>query len=153
LLSLKDNHPDLCKDVSLWLDHQAEKLPAHETVEKDHGRIEIRKYILSDQIGWLRQKKEWKGLMAVGRVESTIIIGTHETTERQYYLVSFNDLDRFSQAARNHWAIENSQYWVLDVQFSEDQSRARKDYSAENLALVRRMVLNIIRANDPSKKA
>ncbi len=52
---------------------------------------------------------------------------------------------------RGHWGIDNGQHWVLDVQFREDANRARKDHSAENLAVVRRMALNLIRRNGPSK--
>ncbi len=153
VLALKDNHPQLCEDVSVWLDSEARQgaLRSLETVEKDHGRIEIRRYVLSDRLDWLAQKPEWTGLQAVGRVESTRIIGEQTSTEHRYYLVSFTELERFAETVRRHWAIENSQHWVLDVQFGEDASRARKDHSAENLALVRRMALNVIRHNGPSK--
>ena len=126
-------------------------LPVHETVDKGHGRIEVRRYVLSARLDWLGRKSEWRGLAAVGRVESTRILGDQTTTERRYYLCSFTDLARFAEAARGHWAIENGQHWVLDVQFGEDANRARADASATNLALVRRMALNTIRQNGPSK--
>lgn len=58
---------------------------------------------------------------------------------------------RFAEAVRGHWAIENGQHWVLDVQFGEDANRARQKHSAGNLALVRRMALNVLRHNGPSK--
>ena len=90
-------------------------------------------------------------MAAVGRVESTRILGDHTTTEYRYYLSSATDLARFAHAVRGYWAIENSQHWVLDVQFGDDARRARKDHSATNLALVRRMALNVIRHNGPSK--
>jgi predicted transposase YbfD/YdcC len=153
VLALKDNHPNLCDDVRLWLDTEAGvgRLTPYETVEKEHGRIERRRYVLSDRIDWLAQKPEWAGLAAVGRVESTRVIGEQTTTECRYYLCSFTDLSRFAEAVRGHWGIENGQHWVLDVQFGEDANRARKDHSAENLALVRRMALNVIRRNGPSK--
>ncbi|CAK0768807.1 hypothetical protein CCP3SC5AM1_580012 [Gammaproteobacteria bacterium] len=126
VLALKDNHPQLGEDVSLWLDTEADKgyVVVHETVEKEHGRIELRRYVLSSG---------------------------QTTTEHRYYLSTVMDLERFAEVMRGHWAIENCQHWVLDVQFGEDANRARKDFSAENLALVRRMALNIIRHNGPSK--
>ncbi|QFY44721.1 ISAs1 family transposase [Candidatus Methylospira mobilis] len=141
VLALKDKHPTLCEDVRLWLETETTKaaLPVHETVEKDHGRIEIRRYSLSGNIDWLEQKQEWAGLVAVGRVESTRTCGGKTSTECRYYLCSFNDLLRFAGITRGHWGIENGQHWVLDVQFGEDANRARKDHSAENLALIRRM--------------
>jgi predicted transposase YbfD/YdcC len=67
VLALKDNHKGLREDVSLWLDTESAAgwLPLHETVDKDHGRLEIRRYSLSPQIDWLEQKPEWEGLAAV----------------------------------------------------------------------------------------
>jgi predicted transposase YbfD/YdcC len=151
--ALKANHPQLREDVRLWLDTEAAqgRLAAQETVDKAHGRIEIRRYVLSEAIAWLPQRSEWAGLQAVGRVESTRLIGDQTTTEYRYYLCSVTELSRFAEAVRGHWDIENGQHWVLDVQFGEDANRTRKDHSAENLALIRRMALNVIRHNGPSK--
>lgn len=87
----------------------------------------------------------------MGRVESTRIIDGQASTECRYYLGSLTSLERFADVVRGHWAIENGQHWVLDVQFGEDANRARKGHSAENLGLLRRMALNVIRHNGPSK--
>ena len=84
-------------------------------------------------------------------MESTRIIGDKTTVECRYYLCSFTDLTRFAEGVRQHWSIENSQHWVLDVQFGEDDHRTRKDHSAENLALIRRAALNLLRNNGPTK--
>ena len=126
------------------------------TRARDRGQgsralFEIRRYSLSDEIAWLPQQSEWRGLQAVGRVESIRIMGEKTTTEHRYYLCSLADLTRVASAARGHWGIENGQHWVLDVQFGEDANRARKDHTAKNLALVRRMSINVIRHNGPSK--
>ena len=91
------------------------------------------------------------GLQAVGRVESIRLIGDKTSIEYRYYLTSLTSLSRFAETVRGHWAIENSQYWVHDVQFGEDAHRARKDHSPANLVLVRHMVLNVIQHNGPSK--
>lgn len=120
-------------------------------MDKAQGRIEVRRYVLSVEIAWLAQKPDWAGLQAEGRVESLRIVGNKTTTEYRYYLCSFTDLARFADLVRGHWSIENGQHWVLDVQFGEDAHRARKDHSAKNLALVRRMAINVIRHNDSSK--
>ena len=125
--------------------------PTYETIDKDHGRIEIRRYSLSTQIDWLEQKPDWAGLSAVGCVESTRIVGEKTSVENRYYLCSITDLTRFSEGVRLHWSIENQQHWVLDVQFGEDRNRARKDHSAENLALIRRVALNLFNKNGPAK--
>ncbi len=149
VLTLKDNHPTLCEDVRLWLDTEVAcgRLPVLETVEKDHGRIEIRRYALGDRIDGLEAKPDWAGLQAVGRVESTRIIGDQTRTECRYFLCSFPERDRFATTVRSHWGIENQQHWILDVQFGEDACRTRKDHSAENLALMRRRALNLLSHN------
>jgi predicted transposase YbfD/YdcC len=153
VLALKDNHPTLCADVQLWLETEVAggRLPVLETVEKDHGRIEIRRYALSHQIDWLEAKSDWAGLQAVGRVESTRILGENTSTECRYFLCSLVERDRFAATVRQHWGIENQQHWVLDVQFGEDACRTRKDHSAENLAVIRRLALNVLRHNGPPR--
>ena len=153
MLTLKDNHPTLCEDVQLWLDTEVARrsLPVQETLEKDHGRIEIRRCALSPQIDGLDAKPDWAGLQAVGRVESTRIIGDQVSTECRYFLCSFSEPDRFAATVRGHWGIENRPHWVLDVQFGEDACRTRRDHSAENLALIRRVALNVLRHNGPPR--
>ena len=153
VLALKENHPTLHEEVQWWLDTEVARarLPVLETVEKDHGRIEIRRTALSSTIGWLEAKPDWAGLQAVGRVESTRILGEEVSTECRYFLCSFTDPQRFAATVRAHWAIENQQHWVLDVQFGEDACRTRRDHSAENLALIRRVALNILRHNGPTR--
>ncbi|MCB1781593.1 MAG: ISAs1 family transposase, partial [Candidatus Competibacteraceae bacterium] len=153
VLALKENHPTLCEDVQLWLDTEVAqgRLPVQETVEKDHGRIEIRRYALSRQIDWLDAKPHWAGLQALGRVESIRIIGDQISTEHRYFLCSLTDPERFAASVRGHWGIENQQHWVLDVQFGEDACRTRNDHSAENLALIRRIALNVLRHNGPPR--
>jgi predicted transposase YbfD/YdcC len=153
VLGLKDNHPTLCDDVQLWLDTEVARgrLPVLETIEKDHGRIEIRRYAISSQIDWLDAKADWAGLQAVGRVESTRIIGDDVSTDCRYFLCSLTDQRRFAATVRSHWGIENQEHWVLDVQFGEDACRTRRDHSAENLALIRRVALNVLRHNGPPR--
>jgi predicted transposase YbfD/YdcC len=153
VLALKDNHPTLHEDVRLYLDTELGqgRLPVLEMVEKEHGRIETRCYGLSTKIDWLEQKPQWAGLVAVGRVESSRKVGDKTSTECRYYLCSVTEVARFAEAVRGHWSIENQQHGVLDVQFGEDANRAGKDHSAENLALIRRMALNLLRRDSQAK--
>jgi len=89
-----------------------------------------------------------------GAVVSINAIGCQKSSvQRRYYLCSINDLQRFADVERRHWAIENSQHWVLDVQFNEDANRSRKDHSAANLALIRRIALNLLRNTEHSKRS
>ncbi|MGZ8216871.1 ISAs1 family transposase [Methylomagnum sp.] len=154
VLALKDNHPTLCAGVEPWLDTESGqgRLPPHETIERDHGRVEVRRHHLSDGIDWLEPRAEWAGLRAVGRVESIRMLGGRTTTECRYFLCSHTGLLRFAGEVRGHWGIENGQHWVLDVRFGEDANRARKDHSAKNLAPARRMALNLLRHNDPTSR-
>jgi len=147
VLALKDNQRPLFEDVKCWLDSEFEagRLPVQKGLDKAQGRLKTRRYALSAPIDWLEQKPQWAGLAALRMVECARETGGKVSTQRRYYICSFNDLKRFEQVVRGHWAIENSQHWVLDVQFGEDANRSRKDHSASNLALIRRMALNLLR--------
>jgi len=156
VLALKDNHPTLHEDVTLWLDSEinAGRLPVLENeLEKNHGRIEKRRYWLSDRIDWLENRGDWANLNAVGRVERSREIDGKVSIERSEFLCSFADLEKFSRVVRGHWGIENQQHWVLDVHFEEDKNRTRTDHAPENLALMRRMALNLIRRNGTGKRS
>ncbi|SDY18277.1 Predicted transposase YbfD/YdcC associated with H repeats [Allochromatium warmingii] len=153
VLALKDNHPTLHAEVTQWLDYETARgaLLIEETIDKAHGRLEIRRVVLSERIAWLEDRAEWAGLKAVGRVESIRLIGDHSSTETREFLCSFTELPRFAAAVRQHWSIENQQHWILDVQFGEDACRTRRDHSPENLAMLRRMALNLLQHNGPPK--
>ena len=153
VLALKDHPPTWCADVRPWLDTEVAggRLPVQETVEKDPGRIEIRRHALSSRIDGLEAKTDWAGLQAVGRVESTRRIADQVSTECRYFLCSSVDQGRFAAPVRPHWGIENQPHWVLDGPFGEDACRTRRDHSAENLAVIRRMALNVLRHNSPSR--
>lgn len=74
-------------------------------------------------------------------------------TERRYFLASLpRGAPRFARAVRSHWGIENQLHWVLDVQFGEDQSRARAGFAAENLATLRRLALNLLKRETTKKR-
>lgn len=152
VLALKGNQGTMHADVSLFLDDpQLCPDSSHTVVDGDHGRIETRTSLVSTDIAWLQEQHEWPGLAAIGKVIRTREIGTKITTETAYYLLSTPlSAERFSEVARSHWGIENSLHWVLDVTMNEDDTRNRKDHGAENLALLRRLALNLARL-EPSK--
>lgn len=134
VLALKDNHHQLREDVGQWLEADASKgtLAVHETVDKGHGRIDICRYVLDERLDWLEPEAQWPGLRAVGRVESTRLIGERSSTECRYYLTSLTNLERFAEAVRGHWGIENSQHWVLAVQFGEDAHPAQGPFAHQS---------------------
>ena len=158
VLAVKDNQPDLCEALrELFAAHDARGLKTvrfgeHTEIGKDHGRIETRRCVVSEDIQWLAQRERWCGVRSVAMIESTRQIGEHSSTERRYYISSLGaDAKRLGGAIRGHWAIENSMHWVLDVAFGEDQCRARVKNAAQNFAILRRIVINLLRA-DPTTK-
>ena len=149
LLNLVQNIFECGKNSGITLSH----------IEKDnnHGRKETRAYELisfenaqtdSMDASKKKQLKKWKYLKGVGRVTSERInklTGVIQT-ETRYFILSFSsNINEFAKAVRQHWGIENKLHWQLDVTFREDHSRARIGHSAENLAVVRHMALNMIK--------
>ena len=122
-------------------------------MEKDHGRLETRRYYQSAELGWFADLDKWEGLTSVGMVESLREVNGKETLERRYYLSSLAlDVENFARAVRGHWGVENKLHWVLDAQFREDQSRARAGFAAENLATLRRLALNLLKKETTKKR-
>jgi predicted transposase YbfD/YdcC len=139
--------------VGAKLSKEAAGLAQLETVEKDHGRLETRRYYQSDQLGWFADGRKWEGLRSVGMVESIREIEGKATCERRYYLSSLPlGVDTFARAVRSHWGVENKVHWVMDVCFGEDKSRARMGYAAENLASLRRLALNMLKKETTKKR-
>jgi len=164
VLALKGNHAIAEEEFRLYFADVTSKatgplqggatptLDTRKTVDKGHGRIEIRRYWQTTDVGWFEGKAQWKNLRSAGMVEATRIVKGKETTERRYFLSSLPlEIHTLSRAIRQHWGIENSLHWTLDVTFREDQSRARTRNAAHNLAILRRLALNIVR-NDHSQK-
>lgn len=159
VMVVKANQPKLLEDVMLQL-AEAEGafggfpgLDQYVTEDDGHGRIEVRQYTtltLSRKTWRLasqNRKPRWPGLKAIGRVvrERTDKSTGKTSTQTVYYLISRPmDIRQFSDAVRGHWGIENQVHWQLDVTFNEDGCRCRKDHSAENLAILRRLTLNLV---------
>lgn len=150
-LALKGNHKNLNEEVEFLfntskIDLTKEKNQHYEECEKEHGRITTRKYaVISITPANLEVSTEWKGLKAVGRVETTTLKNDKESFETRFYLLSYEGAKAFAKAARGHWGIENKLHWSLDVVYSEDASRKRADYAPRNYSLVRKFALNICR--------
>jgi predicted transposase YbfD/YdcC len=152
VLALKGNHSTAFAEIRSFLDDAIARGESHlahcEQVEKGHGRIETRRYWQSTRIEWFAEHSLWEGLRSVGVVESIREIDGKTSVERRYYLSSLGlDVERFGGAIRSHWGVENQLHWLMDVVFNEDQSRARTRHAAENLALLRRWSLNLLKAD------
>jgi predicted transposase YbfD/YdcC len=158
VLALKGNQGTTFSEVKSFLDDAIDRkvkgLSYKETIDKGHGRLERRRYWQSRQIDWFADKEQWEGLKSVGVVESTREKNGHRSVERRYYISSLDvDIDQFARAVRGHWSIENQLHWVLDVVFAEDQSRARTENAAENLAALRRLALGLARKDTNYKRS
>jgi predicted transposase YbfD/YdcC len=154
VLALKGNQKNLFEDVQFFFESETAKgtksdfnIAKVSRSEKGHGRIEKRTYYMTDEIDWLTQKGDWKGLRSIGMVRRTATdTATGVITEEvRYYISSLSgEIDRFAYAVRQHWGVE-SMHWCLDMTWNEDGRRSRKNNSAKNLAQLIRFAYDIIK--------
>ena len=158
ILALKDNHPTLRGEVAEFF----ELLESHDTkysmatcsqTDGGHGRVEERKYFLTESIGWQQEHGQWAGLRSFGMVESRRHVGDEVSVECRYFLSTLGEADigEFARMQRRHWAVENELHWVLDVGLREDESRVREGHAPSNLAILRRLVVSGLRRNKTVK--
>ena len=157
VLAVKDNQPllaDSIRDFFTQFQAVPECTPhsVAETVEKDHGRIEVRRCWAFDQIDCLARPEQWDDLQSFAVIESERCIQGKTSVERRFYLSSLPaDAARLLTAIRAHWTVENRLHWCMDVAFADDQMRARTKHAAHNLAILKHITLNLIRL-DPIKR-
>lgn len=160
VLSLKGNQGNLHEDVTLFFQEQKQNsfkdatFDYYETVDADHGKIEIRRYWTTSDINWLHCKQNWAKLETICMVERERQFDNKTEYETSYYIGSIGNMaENFAKAIRGHWGIENSLHWVLDVTFREDESRIRKDLAPQNFAVLRHIALNMIKKETTLKKS
>lgn len=114
--------------------------------------MEKREYYQTEDIKWLSQRKEWKGLKSIGMERKTIEKGEKRTEEYRYFISSLgNDIETLSRAVRGHWSIE-SMHWHLDVTFREDANKTIDKTAAQNQNIIRKWCLGILRLSELSLK-
>jgi predicted transposase YbfD/YdcC len=157
ILTVKDNQPHLLEDIQQVLGQALETNFAgleHDTWEsrtRGHGREECRRYTVLHSTAGLRNASEWAGLTTIGLCCTERIVKGKRSDEVRYFIGSRKASARtYGQALRQHWGIENSLHWQLDVTFGEDDNRVSQRNAAENLALVRRLALSLLKAH-PAK--
>lgn len=160
VLMVKENQPKLLEDIQNAVGHALEndfkgiEHDQHSTEDRGHGRKEHRHYtILIDPPG-LQQKDQWESLRVVGMCVRERQVGTAEATMEVSYFIGSKVMSakRYGKALRNHWGIENNLHWQLDVSFAEDANRVTKRNGAENLALLRKLALMMLKRH-PSKQS
>ena len=151
ILALKGNQSSLEEDVKVLVAEQKangfkhSKISRHRTIDADHGRIETRDITVIHDVAWLQKRHDWPGLKGVVMVESTREIGDKIETETRFYITSLVWLAcLLGPMVRDHWAIENSLHWVLDMVFRDDECRVRTDHAPANFTTIKHMALNLI---------
>ncbi len=146
VLAVKANQPGLLADAKALI--AARHTGGAETRDARHGRKETRHAVVAAAKN-MAVKHDFPGLKAVARIESRR--GTDEPAERYFLMSQPFTADQVLNIVRAHWGIENTLHWTLDVVLDEDQARNRKDNGPENLALLRRLALNVARAHPDTK--
>ena len=159
VLALKGNQGRLFEDVK-WLFQQAQASKFEDvdhskaqSIDKGHGRIEIRRCWTLSDLDYLTQTTLWSGLQTVVMVQSERHCNGQVTTENRFFISSLpSQATLIMNAVRTHWSIENSLHWVLDVSFHEDACRIRRANSPQNMALLRHLALNLLSKDSSSKR-
>jgi predicted transposase YbfD/YdcC len=148
VLAVKDNQPNLLRDAQTALSAIPKTVEPATTQDARHGRKETRRAIVTSAKG-MAEKHDFPGLKAVARLTSWR--ETDKPVERYFLLTRRYKADEVLRIVRTHWTIENTLHWTLDVVLDEDLARNRKDHGPQNLAVLRRMALNIARAHPDTK--
>ena len=159
ILSVKDNQPKLADSMRDFFDAflaAPDKTPHqfNEIVEKNHGRLEVRRCYAFDQLDGLHAPERWPDLKSFAVIASERTLKGKTTLEYRNYITSLlPDAAQLNHAVRQHWSVETSLHWCMDVAFADDQMRARTEHAAHNLSVVRHFALNLIRYAPVKRKA
>jgi predicted transposase YbfD/YdcC len=153
LFGLKGNQGRLRDDVELFLKEQRARdfadttVTYHETVEKEHGRLETRRVWACGDVEWLRQShKKWASIRSIVMVEYSCETAKGPRREIRFYVSSLEpDAKVIADVIRQHWGIENGLHWVLDMIFRDDECRIRKANAPANFTTIKHMASNILR--------
>lgn len=147
LLCVKDNQETLKKDIEDYVQDKSlrEKMRTESKTEKNRGRIEKRTAFVTDDTGWFEKKEEWIGLKSIGAVHKEVEENDKKTSEWHYYICSRNlTADELLHHARMEWSVE-TMHWLLDVHFEEDYCRVEDKNVQQNLNMLRKFAINLIK--------
>jgi predicted transposase YbfD/YdcC len=152
ILALKGNQGELHEQVQ----ESFRFIKANSVSEErdlGHGRIEKRVCSVINDLSMIEQKDHWEGLRSIVKIEAERYIKSTGETEHEmrYYISSLKDAEQINRSIREHWKIENSLHWILDVAFNEDRDRKRAGNAAQNFSVINRIALNLLK-NEPSSK-
>jgi predicted transposase YbfD/YdcC len=152
ILAVKDNQPHLLEDIQACLekaldtDFAGVQHDSYDTEEEGHGREESRSYLIVAHPQGIRDQQSWANLNVVGMCVRTRVVGEKRSDEAHYFIGSrVMSARQYAAGLRGHWGIENNLHWQMDLVFGEDANRVQRRHGAENLALVRRMALGLLK--------
>lgn len=150
LLAVKKNQPRLLADVERLameaLENDYANLSQYTMDEKGHGRQEMRFAFVVTDLSTIRDRELWKDLQSLVCVVTSRTVDNKESNETRYYISNRKaSAEIFLKATRTHWSIENNCHWVLDVAFREDDHRLREGHAPENLSVVRKLALAMLK--------
>jgi predicted transposase YbfD/YdcC len=156
LLALKGNRKKAHAEVKAWFAANAFALgaplrPFFDAFDDGHGRLVRRRIFACPDVGGFGTLAAWPGLRAVLAIETIPGRGKIAAEIRHYLSSAALPPEALAAAIRNHWKVENGLHWILDVTFREDASRVRERTAARNLALLRKIALNLARADTTLK--
>jgi predicted transposase YbfD/YdcC len=152
MLALKGNNKLIHNDIKDFFESEladsrsAFSFSTHTTIDADHGRVETRMYFASSDLSWLPDTDKWVGLKSIWAVKSSRECNGEISTDTRYFISSVAaDAKKYSKHIRNHWAVENSLHWILDIGFREDSCKVRNRNAAKNLSTLRKIALASLR--------
>ena len=152
IIALKGNQGTLLEDVEILVDEQKANgfkdtsISQHKTVDADHGRVETRNTTMIHDVAWLQERHNWPGLKGVVIVDSERVTDGKTQRETRFYITSLVLLaNKVGPMIRDHWAVENSLHWVMDMAFRDDECRIRTDHAPANFTTLRHMAQNLYR--------
>ena len=149
VLKVKKNQKELNRDVKRQFNkfnnlYGNEEVIYKKTIEKDHGRGEIREYFLTYKTSEIKDKEKWEIVKALAYVRVQVMINDEVKVTDNYYIIDYQiDINDLEKAIRDHWNIECGLHWRLDVIMNEDHSRNREKNSILNLATLRKIAFNL----------
>jgi len=160
VLQIKGNQKNLLNEVEAFFHKTNRERPElleqghYQEIEKEHGRLNERHYRVLKITDWLDETDKFKDSYCVIEVKRTRTLKNKTSSETSYYISSLKDeVKDIAGYVRRHWAIENSQHWILDVVFREDECQIYAEDGARNLATMRRKILNLVKEHPLKDRA
>jgi predicted transposase YbfD/YdcC len=153
-LKVKKNQPELLRNIKSQFSsynnlYGNDKVQYKKTIEKDHGRVEIREYFLIYDTEKIKDKSKWKSVNALAYVRVQREENDELKVTDNYYILDYKmEIDELEKVVRDHWSIECGLHWKLDVILDEDHSRNREGNSINNLSILRKIIFNLATLDD-----